>query len=94
MLFAEQQALLEAYLPKGVDLATVPVLGPINALKWELKDFEGFPFDLDVEEWNVEDELVFLELSCKVERQAGATGGVGVRRAARAAQARSRTSRR
>jgi hypothetical protein len=70
VLFAEQQALLEAYLPKGVDLNSVPVLGPVNALKWELKDFEGFPFDLDVEEWNVEDELVFLELSCKVERQA------------------------
>ena len=68
VLFAEQKALLDAHLPNGVDLGSLPALGPINALTWELKDFEGFPFDLDVEEWNIEDELVFLELSCKVDR--------------------------
>jgi len=68
-LFAPQQALLKGHLPQGMDLAAVPVLGPVKALKWELTGFEGFPLDLDVEEWSVEDKLVFLELSCKVERQ-------------------------
>ncbi len=69
-LFAEQQALLKAYLPKHIDFKTLPVLGPVKALKWELKGFEGFPPDLvlDVEEWKVEDKLHFLELSCKVDR--------------------------
>jgi hypothetical protein len=65
VLFAHQHALLA-----GVDLDTLSVLGPIRALVWELEDVEGFPYKLAVEQWNVEDELAFLELSCKVEAAA------------------------
>ena len=66
---ADQRAFIEACAP-AVDLDTVPMLGPIDARKWELDGLEGFPFTLDVEEWNVEDELIFLELSFKVGREA------------------------
>lgn len=51
-LFGEQQALLAR-----VDLDVLSVLGPVRALVWELGDVEGFPFKLDVEEWNVEDQF-------------------------------------
>ena len=66
---ADQRAFIEACAP-AVDLDTVPMLGPIDARKWDSTGLEDFPSTLDVEEWNVEDELIFLELSFKVGRAA------------------------
>ena len=41
------------------------MLGPIKALKWELKP-NGFPYKLAVEEWTIIDGPHFIELSFKV----------------------------
>jgi hypothetical protein len=61
----EQEALIAHALPDGMKLDDLKVLGPIQALKWELEP-NGFPYKLAVEEWTIIDGPHFIELSFKV----------------------------
>jgi uncharacterized protein YjbK len=60
-----QEALIDPALPDGTSLDDLEVLGPIAALKWELRP-DGFPYKLAVEEWTITDGPHFIELSFKV----------------------------
>ena len=62
-----QKTLIAPALPKGTKLDDLQVLGPINALKWELEP-NGFPYELAVEEWTIIGGPHFIELSFKVDR--------------------------
>ena len=62
-----QEALIAPALPDETSLDDLEVLGPIDALKWELQ-LDGFPHELAVEEWTVADGPHFIELSIKVDR--------------------------
>ena len=64
----EQKALFEAYAD-GIKLNSLRTLGPVKAKKWELDKLDGFPYELCIEEWNLEDEMRFYELSIKVPRK-------------------------
>jgi hypothetical protein len=59
-----QEALVARY--SDVPLASLAVLGPVDARKWELDGLEGFPHTLTVEEWSLPDATHFIELSFKV----------------------------
>jgi hypothetical protein len=66
-LFSEdQERLIDAYAPRGVDWAELSVLGPIQVRKWELEP-KGFPHEVTVEEWVLPDGSNLIELSIKVE---------------------------
>lgn len=68
----EQEAIIEAALPRGTKLNDLEVLGPINARKWELPRSVLPPYKLSVEEWALPDASRFLEISFKTKRTSGA----------------------
>jgi hypothetical protein len=66
-LFSEdQERLVDAYAPRGVDWAELTVLGPVQVRKWELEP-AGFPHEVTVEEWVLPDASDLIELSIKVD---------------------------
>jgi hypothetical protein len=68
----EQEAIIEAALPRGTKLDDLEVLGPIHARKWDLPAEVLPPYELCVEEWSLPDASRFLEISFKAERFDGA----------------------
>jgi hypothetical protein len=66
-LFSEdQERLIDAYAPRGVEWDDLSVLGPVHVRKWELEP-KGFPHEVTVEEWVLPDGSNLIELSTKVE---------------------------
>jgi hypothetical protein len=65
LLIKKQKELLESYAPDIALTEPLMVLGPIKAIKWE--DVEGHGLSLNIEQWQVGDELCFVELSLRVE---------------------------
>ena len=63
----DQEAIIDAALPKGVKLNNLQVLGPIDARKWELPKDTLPPYEVCVEEWSLPDASRFLEISFKLE---------------------------
>jgi hypothetical protein len=59
-----QEALIEDALPNRTALDELAVLGPVDALKWDLPP-ESFPRELSVEQWTLPDGTHFVELSFK-----------------------------
>lgn len=68
----EQEAIIEAALPRKTKLDDLQVLGPIYARKWELPADILPPYGLCVEEWSLPDASRFLEISFKAQRVNGA----------------------
>ena len=60
-----QESLVAEELPSATALDELAVLGPVDALKWELPP-ETFPYELAVEQWSLPDATHFVELSFKV----------------------------
>jgi len=60
-----QEACVADVLPSATSLNDLAVLGPVDALKWDLPP-EAFPHKLSVEEWSLPDGPHFVELSFKV----------------------------
>ena len=59
-----QEELVADGLPSGVSLDDLAVLGPVDALKWDLPP-ATFPYKLAVEQWSLPDGTHFVELSFK-----------------------------
>jgi hypothetical protein len=68
----EQEAIIEAALPRDTKLDDLEVLGPIHARKWDLPADVLPPYELCVEEWSLPDASRFLEISFKADRVEGA----------------------
>jgi hypothetical protein len=61
----EQEAFLAEMSPVPVDFGALTVLGPVNALRWKVKQ-KGLPYDITVEEWTLPSGRDLLEVSIKV----------------------------
>ena len=64
----EQRALIALHAPGAPALEVLRVLGPIAATRWTIPESAEFAYDLAVEEWSVNDDMTFIELSIKVKR--------------------------
>jgi len=65
LLSKEQERLVAAHAPAGIDWSTIKPLGPIEVKKWEVKP-KGFAHEITVEEWVLPDDSDLLELSIGV----------------------------
>jgi hypothetical protein len=61
----DQEQLLAEMSPVRVNFGALQVLGPVHALRWDLKH-EGLPYRITAEEWTLDDGRDLLELSIKV----------------------------
>jgi hypothetical protein len=68
----EQEDIIKAALPKGIEIDDLEVLGPIDARKWDLPEDVLPGYEVSVEEWSLPDASRFLEISFKAERLKGA----------------------
>jgi hypothetical protein len=62
---AEQELLLAEMSPLRVDFQELRVLGPVDALRWDVKH-EGLPYRITAEEWTLTAGWDLLEVSIKV----------------------------
>jgi hypothetical protein len=65
----DQEKLVKAFAPDGVEIDDLEVLGPVDARKWEFDDLDGVAFELTIEEWLLPDTTRFIEFSTKVDRK-------------------------
>jgi hypothetical protein len=61
----EQEAFLGEISSGRIDLDSLSVLGPVDALRWKV-EHEGLPFVITAEEWTLPDGRDLLEVSIKV----------------------------
>jgi hypothetical protein len=61
----DQEQLLADMSPVRVNFAALQVLGPVHALRWDVRH-ERLPFRITAEEWTLDDGRDLLELSIKV----------------------------
>jgi hypothetical protein len=62
----EQERFLRTSALIEINLSSLQVLGPVQALRWQPKHIDAFPYSIRSEQWHLPDDRQLLELSIRV----------------------------
>jgi hypothetical protein len=62
----DQERLIEQYGPKGIDVDSLTVLGPVDVSRWKVEP-EGLDWEVTIERWVLPDRSDLVELSVKAD---------------------------